>query len=154
MLQTTAVTHTIGEVIRAWRVFRGLRLIDLAEKAGVPKGYVSALEHDRKTHPWRENLKKLAAALGISLQDIDDLRMPPAKAAGKAHQTAGQGTHAVSPPHPSTAQAPQPPAVPAAEGAVLQQLLEQMQALTAAVSHLQADVAELKQRVVIRVHPD
>jgi transcriptional regulator with XRE-family HTH domain len=146
MAQTaTAGTPTIGEVIRAWRVFRGLRLIDLAEEAGVPKGYLSALEHDRKTNPWLGKLKKLAAALGISLQDIDDRRMPPATAEVQDHQMTDQRTRAIPSPAQSSASAPQAPVATPAE----HQILEQLQTLTTAVSRLQPAVEDLKQRAVI-----
>jgi transcriptional regulator with XRE-family HTH domain len=142
MAQTTATSkRAIGAVIRAWRVFRGLNATQLAERAGVRKGYLSDIEHDKRTNPLLGHLEKLAAALEISLQDIQDRRLPPGQGE-EDDQAGGQG------PFPGMAQAPQPQAT-AAVGSVLQQLLEQVQALTVAVTHLQAELADLNQRVVI-----
>jgi transcriptional regulator with XRE-family HTH domain len=138
---TTTSTPTVGTVIRAWRVFRGLSSKALAEKASVRSGYLSEIENDKKRNPWLDHLEKLAVALEISLQDIQDRRLPPGQGE-EDDQAGGQG------PFPGIAQSPQPQ-VTAVVGSVLQQLLEQVQALTAAVSQLQADLADLTQRTAI-----
>jgi transcriptional regulator with XRE-family HTH domain len=76
MAQTTGIP-TIGETIRAWRKFRRLSSTKLAEKAVVRIGYLSEIEHDRRTSPRPEYLEKLASALKIPLQVIYGRRMPP-----------------------------------------------------------------------------
>jgi len=80
MVQTTVSgLPTIGDVILAWRKFRGLRSIELVKKAGIKKGYLSAVEHNKRANPQEEYLVKLADALGVPLQDIYGRRMPPEK---------------------------------------------------------------------------
>jgi DNA-binding Xre family transcriptional regulator len=145
MAQTTTTdTPTIGALIRAWRVFRGLNVTQLAARAGVRKGYVSDIEHDKRTSPLLGHLEKLVVALEISLQDIQDRRLPPGQGEGEDNQYGGLGGQTLI----FEAGGLQSPAT-AAVGAVLQQILEQLQTLTVAVSHLQDDLADLKQRVVI-----
>jgi transcriptional regulator with XRE-family HTH domain len=68
---------TIGDVIRAWRKFRGLRSIELAEKAEVRSQYLSEIENNKTANPREEFLEKLAEALGVPLQDILGRRLPP-----------------------------------------------------------------------------
>jgi transcriptional regulator with XRE-family HTH domain len=144
---TTTDTPTIGVVIRAWRLYRGLTTKALAEKAGVRGGYLSEIEHDKKKNPWLGQLEKLVEALEISLEDIHDRRLPP-----------GQEAQVSAPPIHGTGQASQPPATTVVEelvelkevvGSVLEQILGQMGALTTAVSQLQADVSALKQSALV-----
>jgi transcriptional regulator with XRE-family HTH domain len=79
MAQSTATgLPTIGDVVLAWRKFRGLRSTELVQKAGIKKGYLSALEHNKRATPQEAYLAKLADALGVPLQDIYGRRMPPA----------------------------------------------------------------------------
>ena len=78
MTQTTVSgLPTIGDVILAWRKFRGLRSTELVKKAGIKKGYLSAVEHNKRANPQEEYLVKLADALDVPLQDIYGRRMPP-----------------------------------------------------------------------------
>jgi transcriptional regulator with XRE-family HTH domain len=80
MAQTTATTiPTIGDVIRAWRIFRELSSGELAERAEVRPQYLSEIEHNRTVNPREEYLVKLADALDVPLQDIYGRRMPPKK---------------------------------------------------------------------------
>ena len=80
MAQKTATgLPTIGAVIRAWRLFRRLTSTELSKKAGVRIAYLSEIEHDRTINPKEEYLVKLAAALGVPLQDIYGRRLPPEK---------------------------------------------------------------------------
>jgi transcriptional regulator with XRE-family HTH domain len=80
MAQTTATgLPTIGDVIRAWRKYHGLRSKELAAKAGVRSQYLSEIEHNRTANPKEEYLVKLADALGVPLQDIYGRQMPPEK---------------------------------------------------------------------------
>ena len=55
--------------VRVWREQRGLSLADLAEKAGIGKGYVSQIEK-RQRNGTIATLKKLAEALGVELDDL------------------------------------------------------------------------------------
>jgi transcriptional regulator with XRE-family HTH domain len=88
MVQTTVSgLPTIGDVILAWRKFRGLRSTELVKKARIKKGYLSAVEHNKRANPQEEYLVKLADALEVPLQDIYGRRMPPEKREdGKAEE--------------------------------------------------------------------
>ena len=55
--------------VRVWRVHRGLTLSALAEKAGLPHGYLSEIEHGKKPGSLAA-MKALAAALGLSVDDL------------------------------------------------------------------------------------
>jgi transcriptional regulator with XRE-family HTH domain len=81
MAQTaTTSLPTIGDVIRAWRIFHGLSSTELSEKAGVRSQYLSEIEHNRTANPKQEKLEKLAVALEVPLQDILGRRLPLEKA--------------------------------------------------------------------------
>ena len=54
---------------RIWREQRGLTLSALAEKAGIPVSYLSEIETGKKPGSV-EAYRKLAAALGLSLDDL------------------------------------------------------------------------------------
>lgn len=49
--------QTVGNFITHWRISKGYSLIDLAEKTGVTKQYVSSVEHDKYEHPKEFILK-------------------------------------------------------------------------------------------------
>jgi transcriptional regulator with XRE-family HTH domain len=74
--EAVAIIPTIGEVVRAWREFRGLRPTELAQRAGVRKSYLSELEHNKTANPKQEHLAKIAEALAIPVLDILARRMP------------------------------------------------------------------------------
>jgi transcriptional regulator with XRE-family HTH domain len=118
MAQTTATgLPTIGDVVLAWRKFRGLRSTELVQKAGIKKGYLSALEHNKRATPQEVYLAKLADALDVPLQDIYGRRMPPKK--GEAEEE----DQAVSPALPDLAH----PAL-ALSNLVLEAAFEQIEA--------------------------
>jgi transcriptional regulator with XRE-family HTH domain len=75
---TTTGLPPIGDVIRAWREFRGFSSTKLADKAGVRIAYLSEIEHNKTAYPREEYLEKLALALEVPLQDLYARRMPPA----------------------------------------------------------------------------
>jgi transcriptional regulator with XRE-family HTH domain len=75
-MTTTGLTP-IGDVVRAWRKFRGFSSTKLADKAGVRLSYLSEIEHNRTINPREEYLEKLALALEVPLEDILGRRMPP-----------------------------------------------------------------------------
>jgi transcriptional regulator with XRE-family HTH domain len=76
---STSDLPRIGDVIRAWRIFRGLRSTELAARAEVRSQYLSEIEHNRTNNPKEDYLKKLADALRVPLNDILGRRMPPEK---------------------------------------------------------------------------
>lgn len=61
----------VGERIRRYRLERKLTLTQLAEKATVSKGYLSALENNPKARrPSAETLYGIARALGVTMSDL------------------------------------------------------------------------------------
>lgn len=52
--KSTSRLPTIGDVIRAWRKFHGLRSIELAEKAEVRSQYLSEIENNKTANPREE----------------------------------------------------------------------------------------------------
>ena len=63
----------VGKRIRALRIEKGMSLPDLAEKAGVSKGFLSQLENDEDANPSLDLLNKVAKALGVTLATLLDL---------------------------------------------------------------------------------
>lgn len=61
--------------VRIWREHRGLTLTALAERAEVPQGYLSEIEHRKKPGSLRA-MRALARALDL---DLDDLVRDPAE---------------------------------------------------------------------------
>jgi len=57
-------------VLRALREQKGMTQLQLATKARVAQGYVSALEAGQKKNPGIETLKKLAKALGVPVTEL------------------------------------------------------------------------------------
>lgn len=55
--------------VRVWREYRGLTARDLAEKAGISGGFLSQIESGGRDGSF-ETIKKIAAALGISVDDL------------------------------------------------------------------------------------
>lgn len=56
-------------LVRLWRRHRGLTLEALARAAGLSKGYLSQIETGKRVGAI-ETLKPIAAALGVSLDDL------------------------------------------------------------------------------------
>ncbi|MEU6848463.1 helix-turn-helix transcriptional regulator [Actinacidiphila alni] len=66
-------THAgdVGERIRRYRQERSLSLTQLAQEAGVSKGYLSALENNPASRrPSAETLYGIAKALGVTMSDL------------------------------------------------------------------------------------
>jgi len=62
---------SVGGRIRRYRQDRQLSLSQLAEQAGVSKGYISALENDpHARRPSAETLYAIAKALGVTMSDL------------------------------------------------------------------------------------
>lgn len=61
---------TLGERIEATRVDQGMRLNELARRAGLRSGYVSLLERDTYRHTSVYIVRKIADALDVSIDDL------------------------------------------------------------------------------------
>lgn len=57
----------IGARVRHYRNARGLTMSELAERAGVAKSYLSAIERDIQTNPSIQFLDKIAVVLGVDI---------------------------------------------------------------------------------------
>jgi XRE family transcriptional regulator of biofilm formation len=57
----------VGERVKKYRKEAGMSLTELAEKAGVAKSYLSALERDIQTNPSIQFLEKIATVLQINM---------------------------------------------------------------------------------------
>src|SRR4051812_3903690 len=69
----------LGANLREARGRRGWSIADLAETAGLSKGFVSQIEND-KTSPSLDTLERLAEALGVAVVEL----LRPAEAAPPA----------------------------------------------------------------------
>jgi transcriptional regulator with XRE-family HTH domain len=71
----------LGARIRRFRREHELNLTQLAEQAGVSKGYLSILENDPETRrPSAQTLYALAKALGVTMSDLMGRKVLPAAA--------------------------------------------------------------------------
>ena len=62
--------RTIGMALRRIREAKGVSQLELAKKAKVAQGYISALEAGEKKNPGINVLKRLAKALGMAVTDL------------------------------------------------------------------------------------
>ncbi|WP_027965152.1 helix-turn-helix domain-containing protein [Halalkalibacillus halophilus] len=60
----------IGERVQKYRKDRGLTLTELAERAGVAKSYISALERNIQQNPSIQFLEKVADVLNVSIDQL------------------------------------------------------------------------------------
>lgn len=60
----------IGERVKKYRKEAGMTLTELAERAGVAKSYLSALERNIQKNPSVQFLEKVAVVLGISIDHL------------------------------------------------------------------------------------
>ena len=60
----------LSAVLKRLREERGLTQLELAKKAGVAQGYISALEAEQKSNPSVAVMRKLAKALGVPLSEL------------------------------------------------------------------------------------
>lgn len=68
-----------GAVLRAWRRQRGLSVTDLALQAGfghTGRSYISKIEHGLIRHVAEERLERIAAVLGVTVDDLLAKRWP------------------------------------------------------------------------------
>ncbi len=62
--------QTIGQKIRAWRAKRDLTQDELAKKADIPYPTLIKIESDTVTNPTLDTVKKIAAGLGVTLDEL------------------------------------------------------------------------------------
>jgi transcriptional regulator with XRE-family HTH domain len=74
-----------GQRLRALRRAQGLALTELAERAGVSASYLSRVERGMRGMPGVPILRRLASALGVSLDRLIALE-DDRTAAGAAHE--------------------------------------------------------------------
>lgn len=60
----------LSTLLKRLREARGLTQLELAKKAGVAQGYISALEAGEKSNPSVAVIKKLAKALGVPVTEL------------------------------------------------------------------------------------
>ena len=61
---------TIGAKIKAWRAKKDMTQDELAKKADIPYPTLAKIESDTVTNPTLDTVKKVAAGLGISVDDL------------------------------------------------------------------------------------
>lgn len=61
---------TLGLRVEQLRVERGLSLSELARRAGMGSGYLSSLEYDRYRHVSVYTVRRVARALGVTLDNL------------------------------------------------------------------------------------
>ena len=70
-MAATGKHGVIGANIRAFREDIGMSLNQLAEKSGISKGYLSAIENEEEPRrPSGETLYAIAEALGVTMSDL------------------------------------------------------------------------------------
>lgn len=60
------IVAPLGEVVRAWRLHRGLKSYEVAQAAGLRPEQYSRIESGKNEFPRQETLEKVAEALGVS----------------------------------------------------------------------------------------
>ncbi|WP_280768459.1 helix-turn-helix domain-containing protein [Salipaludibacillus daqingensis] len=60
----------VGERVKKYRKDAGMSLTELAEKAGVAKSYLSALERNIQTNPSIQFLEKIAEVLQVNMNQL------------------------------------------------------------------------------------
>lgn len=66
----TKTKETLGERVRRYRDERSWTLTELAEKAGVSKGYLSDIERGVDVRLSGDKLYDIASALGVTMSDL------------------------------------------------------------------------------------
>src|SRR5689334_18051967 len=69
---------TLGERIKLEREARGWTRADLAQRAGLTAPYISMLESGKRGNPNLDTLRQLAAALGVTVADLEGEADPAA----------------------------------------------------------------------------
>jgi transcriptional regulator with XRE-family HTH domain len=66
----------IGQVVKAWRLVHELSVTELGIRAGLPRAYISQVEHGKVHQPGDENLARIASALEIPVEYLIVRRLP------------------------------------------------------------------------------
>lgn len=61
--------ETIGELVRSYRMLRGVSQLDLGRAIGWGQGHISTLEAN-SSEPTLESLRKIAKALKVSIHQL------------------------------------------------------------------------------------
>jgi transcriptional regulator with XRE-family HTH domain len=64
---------TVINWIREKRLERGWTQLELAQKSGVPQPTISQIESGNRRYPTYENIKKIAKALGINIEELTEI---------------------------------------------------------------------------------
>jgi transcriptional regulator with XRE-family HTH domain len=72
-----ALRTPLGDVVRRWRLYRGLSLRQLGEVAHIQTGYLSQIENNKIAKPNEKYLAQLASGLGLEKEDLLIRLMPP-----------------------------------------------------------------------------
>lgn len=59
--------------IREKRLEKSWSQLELAERSGVPQSSISQIERGNRKNPTYENIKKIAKALDIKLEELEEL---------------------------------------------------------------------------------
>ena len=60
----------VGERVQKLRMKKGFSLSELAERAGVAKSYLSAIERNIQTNPSIQFLEKIADVLDVTVEEL------------------------------------------------------------------------------------
>lgn len=60
----------IGARVRQYRTAKGLTMSELADRAGVAKSYLSAIERDLQTNPSIQFIEKIANVLDVDINAL------------------------------------------------------------------------------------
>jgi predicted ATPase/DNA-binding XRE family transcriptional regulator len=84
-----ASTSSFGEQLRRMRETAGLTQEELAERAGLSRDAIGALENGRRRHPHPGTVRMLAAALGLSDSEAEALRTAAKRAVAPVPRASG-----------------------------------------------------------------
>lgn len=73
----SALEIPLGDVVKAWREHRGWSVTEFAARTGIPKAYISELEHRKIATPGKKRMAQLAAGLEIDYWSLVQRRLPP-----------------------------------------------------------------------------
>jgi predicted ATPase/DNA-binding CsgD family transcriptional regulator/transcriptional regulator with XRE-family HTH domain len=88
-----AERETFGDLLREHRLAVGLTQEALAERAGLSRRGISDLERGARTHPYRETITMLAAALGLDGRERAAFMQRARRPVGHAAPSRGQETN-------------------------------------------------------------
>lgn len=58
--------------IKKKRMEKGWTQLTLSEKSGVPQPTISEIEQGNRKYPRHESIRKLAKALGVDIEELED----------------------------------------------------------------------------------